>query len=101
MSDAEDWRLKRARAIQESIRQVLLHDWDPIHVQDEPQAQDEYDGYVGGVYGLLRRGASAEKIAEYLCRIQTEDMGMGGVPVSALIPVAEKLLALDIKLGSP
>ncbi len=46
-------RKQRAREIQDSIRQVLLHDWDPIGVADEPAAQDEYDAYVGGVYRLL------------------------------------------------
>ena len=30
---------RRAREIQESIRQVLLHDWDPIEVADEPQSR--------------------------------------------------------------
>jgi hypothetical protein len=41
---------RNARKIQESIRLVLLRDWDPIGVQDVPEAQDEYDSYVGGVY---------------------------------------------------
>ncbi len=39
----------KGRAIQESIRQVLLREWDPIGVRDVAEAQDEYDGYVGGV----------------------------------------------------
>ena len=30
--------------------------WDPIGVKDEPNAQDEYDGYLGGVYELLVSG---------------------------------------------
>jgi hypothetical protein len=33
--------------------------WDPIGVKDEPNAQDEYDGYLG-VYELLVSGASDE-----------------------------------------
>jgi hypothetical protein len=43
---------RRAKAIQESIREILLRDWDPIGVNDVPEAQDEYDSYVGGVYRL-------------------------------------------------
>lgn len=30
--------------------------WDPIGVKDEPNAQDEYDSYLGGVYELLVSG---------------------------------------------
>jgi len=40
--------------------------WDPIGVKDEPNAQNEYDGYLGNVYELLVAGASDERIAEYL-----------------------------------
>lgn len=55
----------RAREIQESIRLVLLHDWDPIGVQNEPAAQDEYDSYVGGVYRLLASGATEQQVADH------------------------------------
>ena len=50
-------RDKRAREVQNAIREVLIREWDPIHIQDVPEAQDEYDGYVGGVYRLLAGGA--------------------------------------------
>jgi hypothetical protein len=32
--------------------------WDPIGVGDEINAQDEYEGYLGGVLDLLTSGAS-------------------------------------------
>ncbi len=48
--------------------------WDPIGVKDEPNAQDEYDGYLGGVYKLLVTGASDETIEDHLWRIVTERM---------------------------
>jgi hypothetical protein len=54
MTSQED----RAREIQEQIRQILLHDWDPVGVRDQPSAQREYDSYVGGLYRLLAEGAS-------------------------------------------
>ena len=41
---------------------VLLHDWDPIGVQNVPEAHDEYDSYVSGIYQLLASGASDERI---------------------------------------
>ena len=89
----------RARAIQESIRQVLLHDWDPLGVADEPSAQDEYDSYVGGVYRLLLSEASAQDIADHLWEIENDVMGILRPDPTVLEPVAEKLLGLDIRLN--
>jgi hypothetical protein len=51
--------------------------WDPIGVKSEPKAQDEYDGYLGGVYELLVSGASDEHIEDHLWRIVTERMELG------------------------
>ena len=48
--------------------------WDPIGVRDEPNAQDEYDSYLGGVFDLLAGGASDDRISEHLWRIVTERM---------------------------
>ena len=50
---------ERAKSLQDAIRQVLLHDWDPIGVADVPEAQDEYDSYISQIYGMLiRQGVS-------------------------------------------
>jgi len=48
------------------IRYVFLQIWDPIGIKDEPNAQDEYDGYPGNLYELLVGGAPDTRIAEYL-----------------------------------
>jgi hypothetical protein len=63
-----------SRRIRVAIRHVLMDVWDPIGVKDEPNAQDEYDGYLGGVYELLVTGASDESIEDHLWRIVTERM---------------------------
>jgi len=39
----ETSREQRAAEIQDSIRQVLFRDWDPIGVSDNPKLADEYD----------------------------------------------------------
>src|SRR5207248_11732310 len=63
------------------VREVLMQGWDPIGVRDAPEAQDEYDSYVGRVYVMLMdERASAEIIAEYLYRTATEDMGISSGP---------------------
>jgi hypothetical protein len=95
---AEAARQDRARTIQESLRAVLLRDWDPIGIQDEPGAQDEYDSYVGGVYRLLASGASEEQIVEHLWQIETVTMGLSTPDRTKLHPVARRLRSLDVKL---
>ena len=91
-------REERAQEIQQQIREVLLRHWDPIGVAEEPQAQDEYDSYVGGVYRLLAGGARPSAVAQHLARIEAEQMGFG-TAADKLLLVAEKLCALDVKLG--
>jgi len=49
--------------------------WDPIGVRDAPNAQDEYDGYLGGAFELLMARASDSEWKEYLDGI-VEGMGM-------------------------
>jgi hypothetical protein len=63
-----------SRRIRVEIRHVLMQVWDPIGIRDEPNAQDEYDGYLGKIYEPLVRGASDEGIAQYLCSVVTERM---------------------------
>ena len=91
---------ERAREIQHSIAEVLLRNWDPIGVRDHPQAQDEYDPYVGGVYRLIASGATARELAEHLARVEAEQLGFQDTDPKMLIPVAEKLLKLNVRLES-
>ena len=90
-------RSERAKEIQEAIRQVLLHEWDPIGVSDIPEAHDEYDSYVGGIYRLLASGASEYQIIERLYNLETVDMGLPGNR-EGLKRVAEKLAELSVSL---
>jgi len=90
-------RSRRAKEIQERIRQVLLHEWDPIGVSDMPEAQDEYDSYVGGIYRLLASGASEYQIIERLYNLETVSMGLTGNR-ERLKRVAGKLAELGVSL---
>ena len=63
-----------SRRIRVDIRPVLMQVWDPIGIKDEPNAQDEYDGYLGNVHELLVSDASDCRIAEHLCWVVTERM---------------------------
>jgi hypothetical protein len=90
-------REMQAKVIQEAIRGVLLRDWDPIGVRDAPEAQDEYDGYVGTVYQYLARGASLNEIAGYLAAVERDAMRIPK-PSNDLIKVAERLKQIEIVL---
>lgn len=59
-----------------AIHAVLVKEWDPIGVSDEPMAQDEYDFYIPGIYRLLVEGANDATIAEHLAQIETQQIGL-------------------------
>ena len=86
----------RSREIRREIRRVLLQEWDPIAVKDVPEAQDECDIYVGGVFALLVRKASEDEIIERLYSIEKDRMGLACSDKQALRTVARALLAIDV-----
>lgn len=55
-----------------------MHEWDPIDVRDDPRAADEYDPYVSQLTDMLFAGASDQAVAEYLYKIETDGMQLGG-----------------------
>lgn len=72
--------------IQSKIRRVLMGEWDPIGVNGVPEATDEYDRYIGGIYGLIQRQASDREISDHLRGLGIEKMGMvdaQGLPLLA------------------
>ena len=70
-----DAKTRRARLIQREIADVLRRNWDPIGIKDAPEAQDEYDAYVGGVYRLLESGATVKELAAHLIQLETDKLG--------------------------
>lgn len=88
--------VNQERQIQKEIRTVLLQEWDPIGVSETPEAWDEYDSYIGGVYRLLTEGAGPRALAEHLHGIEQGPMGLGFRDVEALLPVAERLHAIGL-----
>lgn len=84
----------RARSLQKAVRQVLLRDWDPIGVRDEPQAQDEYDSYADHLCGMLSRGEGRLTLVRFLLTAETDAMGLPANPQRAG-SVADRLLNLS------
>ena len=77
------------------IRGVLLNVWDPIGVRNDPNAQDEYDGYLGDIFELLVRRASRKKIVEYLYWVASVRMGMDAKR-SDMLPTVEALMKIPL-----
>jgi hypothetical protein len=94
-----DSKHQRAAEIQQAIRDVLMQHWDPIGVADVPEAQDEYDSYVGPVYRLLASRASDAELIDYLRKTETETMGLSSLGTRGhLIEVAARLREIEIRL---
>ena len=62
------------------LRHLLLVWWDPIGVYGIPEALDEYDGYTGPIARMLREGADAAAIANYLGDVIDQRMGLSRAP---------------------
>jgi hypothetical protein len=89
-----------AAGVMDAIREVLVRDWDPIGVMDDPEwPRDEYDAYIGEIYRYLVRNEPADFIARHLCYIEETRMGFGRTNESVRLPVAIKLKAIDVSVG--
>jgi hypothetical protein len=82
--------------IQNKVRPVLMTAWDPIGVDGIPEAADEYDSYIGGIYVLLRDGASDDKIAEHLADIETKTMGLSAAEPARYGTLISRLRSLNL-----
>jgi hypothetical protein len=81
------------------IRKVLMEDWDPIGVSEEPFATNEYDNYIPKIKALLRANASTETLMDYLDWVATERMGFTSQRDKGR-PAAERLRLLASELGA-
>ncbi|MEL6105304.1 MAG: hypothetical protein AAFU85_04675 [Planctomycetota bacterium] len=82
-----------AGQLADQVRETLWRDWDPIGVNEYPEARDEYDSYVSGVCSLLLDGADARKLRKHLEQIETVTMGLS-FPCPQLDTVVQKLLSM-------
>jgi len=76
------------------VRNILLDYWDPNSIRNVPKAKGEYDAYIGQILRDVAAGASEERVATYLLRIETDILKQAGDRDRAMF-VAHKLLAND------
>jgi hypothetical protein len=64
--------------LREEVGSILAVDWDPIGIQDVPEARGEYDQYVPAITGKLIAGASVSELAASLLNIENRPDGSTG-----------------------
>jgi hypothetical protein len=85
-------------ALYTGIDEILWRDWDPIGVSKLDDApRDEYHSYLPQVFQLALRGATSQEIAEYLCKVASDRIGLPS-NVEAELPVAEKIRSLKLSV---
>ena len=57
----------------------VLNKWDPIGIKQFQGTENEYDGYIMGVYALLTSKPSEEQIREHLFGVILKNMGMESI----------------------
>jgi hypothetical protein len=90
---------KQALKIFDSIRQVLIRDWDPIGIGDETAITDEYDAYIAPVYRILAGSRADDDLIACLRRIERDELGIDRSDPDRLKSVVKELFALDVHLS--
>ncbi len=85
-----------SRRIRVQIRHVLLDVWDPIGVKDAPNAQDEYDSYIGRLYELLVSKVPDVELVEHLYWAAHDSMGLSAAQRSDMVSTVEALKRIPI-----
>ena len=78
------------------IGDILRRHWDPIGADTRP---GEFAAYVAEVERLIGVHATARELAEYLVRVETQRLGYQDTEPKMLVPVAKKLLRLNVRAG--
>ena len=87
---------EESRRIRMEIRHVLMDVWDPIGVKDEPNAQDEYDGYIGKLFELLTSHAPDSDLVEHLYWAAHDQMGFDAAKRSDMLSTVEALRKIEL-----
>lgn len=80
------------------IDEVIHYIWDPIGINDCPQARDEYSSYLPKVFQLAKKNGSQKEIAEYLNYVQTDRMG-GRSDIKRCLDIASIIIDWRSTLG--
>jgi hypothetical protein len=54
------------------VREVLLRDWDPLSIGDNPNLADEYDSFIPGVLKIVKSSRNAGAVSNHLEDVERE-----------------------------
>lgn len=60
----------------DTVRRILLEEWDPIGIRDVKAARDEYDDYARHILSRVFSGHRPSEIKAYLLQVETKMMGL-------------------------
>ena len=79
------------KILYQKIDEILWNDWDPIGVNDTPEARDEYHSYIFELIDMKKNRATPGEITNHLHRIEFEHIGLFGELERCRV-VAEKIV---------
>jgi len=87
-----------------AVDEVLFYVWDPIGINNEPNARDEYYSYVPQVFEWLRADLPESEIREelmkYLTHVENNLINMGGnkeAMVDRLLAIKDHLVGRQME----
>lgn len=76
----------------ETIDEILWRDWDPIGVNDMPEARNEYQSYLPHIFRLAIEGKDAEHISSSLVATIECNIGLS-VSKGHCLRIARKIIS--------
>lgn len=56
----------------ETVKKILLQEWDPFCVGDNPNLADEYDPFVPDLVKILQENCSVDQLQKHFIKIEQE-----------------------------
>src|SRR5437762_13723256 len=83
-------------SVEDSVRLVLLRDWNPLRFENDAVARARYENFVAPISRLLRGSRSREALLDYLHEAKTRELGVLDFPRARNRIAARKLLEIRI-----
>ncbi len=87
--------MRKNERLMVAVREILLHEWDPIGVAHHSECCDEYDRYANTICRCLAEGIDEVRLTAFLSQLQTLDMGLPRVDIERTRAVARRLKSLS------
>lgn len=85
---------RHAKHLISQVRGVLLDEWDPLCVGDNPNLADEYDCVLGKIFATLQPAPSVAAVAKLLAELEADHFGLPGAQTEPRVQAANSLVRL-------